>query len=51
MNLDGGKLALKEQAMAKNAGPHVEFRGVEKSFDGVSLVVRNLNLSIGRVSS
>jgi putative spermidine/putrescine transport system ATP-binding protein len=28
--------------------PHVEFRNVEKSFDGTSLVVRNLNLVIGR---
>ena len=32
----------------RDDSPHVEFSGVEKSFDGVSLVVRNLNLSIGR---
>jgi putative spermidine/putrescine transport system ATP-binding protein len=32
----------------RDNSPHVEFSGVEKSFDGVSLVVRNLNLSIGR---
>jgi putative spermidine/putrescine transport system ATP-binding protein len=28
--------------------PHVEFCGVEKSFDGVNLVVQNLDLTIGR---
>ena len=34
--------------MARSASPHVEFRGVQKSFDGVSLVVQNLDLTIGR---
>jgi putative spermidine/putrescine transport system ATP-binding protein len=50
MNRGNSKLARKAPATAKNAGenPHVEFRGVEKSFDGLSLVVQNLDLTIAR---
>jgi putative spermidine/putrescine transport system ATP-binding protein len=34
--------------VSSHESPHVEFRGVEKSFDGINLVVQNLNLTIGR---
>src|SRR5690349_22657536 len=49
MNRGNSKLARKAPARAKaGENPHVEFRGVEKSFDGLSLVVQNLNLAIAR---
>src|ERR1700752_4944967 len=34
--------------VSKHDSPHVEYRNVEKSFDGTNLVVQNLNLVIGR---
>jgi len=32
----------------ENAAPHVSFRGVQKSYDGENLIVRDLNLDIRR---